>query len=300
MANGLFSSLFGTGRQQPGLPMDKETANITPEASYIADMQKLLRGDVSSALTGGEKLMALGALMRSAARGSQVSPQEVMQNVRQTAQTRTATQMQLAQLQAKAMREQSQRQFLSNWGTSSAIPEAKRELIKNMDTADAMKVVQEEVFRPKQVQQIVRTADGKTRIVYQDGTDQETEWQLPAKTKYQDLGGKLVLVNEDTGEVVRDAQGNPRELPKTMSPGEAARLNIAQQQLELQRSRGGGDGGGGQGRGQLVQTDQGFAVFDPRARTLQPMTTPLRPKPTGGNQFIDLLTGGGGARRFGQ
>lgn len=296
MAN-LFASLFGTGRPKPGIPMDAATAKTTPDATYLENMQKLLKGDVSSALTGGEKLMALGALLRSAARGSQVTPQEVMSQVRQTAQTRAATQLQLAQLQAKAQQEQKQKAFISQY--ASVLPEKQRGVLENMDTAEAFKTVSTEAFRPKQVQQIVRDAQGNTRITYQDGTSQIADWKLPAKTEYKDVGDKLVLVDSDSGEQVRDEAGNFRSLPKNLSPYEVQSLGLRREEMGRADARA-RMGGVAAERGQLVPTDQGYAVWSPRAQTLRPLNSPLKPKSSDPLAQFSAILGGSGVRRFGQ
>lgn len=286
MAN-LLASLFGTGKPKPGIPMDAATAKTTPDATYLENMQKLLKGDVSSALTGGEKLMALGALLRSAARGSQVTPQEVMGQVRQTAQTRAATQLQLAQLQAKAQQEQRQKAFISQY--ASVLPAQQRGVLENMDTAEAFKTVSTEAFRPKQVQQIVRDAQGNTRITYQDGTSQIADWKLPAKTEYKDVGDKLVLVDSDSGEQVRDESGNPRSLPKNLSPYEVQSLGLRREEMGRADARARRSDVAAE-RGQLIQTTDGFAWAFPKTQRIVPAQTTLKPKSSGGIS-IDPRTG---------
>ncbi len=226
-----------------GLASKKNIADVAPVPggnTYVQDMQKLLAGDLSTGLTGGEKLATLGALLKSVARGSQTSPQDVIAQARQMAQNRAATQMQLAQLQAKAEQEQKQKAFIQQY--SQSLPEDKRGVLENADPAEAFKLVQQEAFRPKQVMKYVRdAATGKMRIEFQDGSSQLTDRDIPRNTDERDIGGAIQVIDKDTGEVIAT-------VPKTMSPGEAARLNLAERQFAFQRSRPqGGSGGGASG-----------------------------------------------------
>lgn len=271
-----------------GLGTTKQVQNVAPVAggsTYLQDMQKLLAGDLSTSLTGGEKLATLGALLKSAARGSQTSPQDVIAQARQMAQNRTATQLQLAQLQAKAEQEQKQKAFIAQY--SSTMPEDKRSILQNMDTAEAFKTVSTEAFRPKQVQQIVRDAEGNTRITYQDGTSQVADWKLPAKTEYKDIGDKLVLVDSDSGKPVMDANGNQQSLPKNLSPYEVQSLALRRQEMANNAANARRTAGAAE-RGQLVQTDTGFAVWGPKSQTLRLLPTTLKPKASA-NPFANFL-----------
>jgi len=81
----------------PGKSLD---GTMLPDMSYLDNIRKIAQGDLSSALTGGDKLIALSGLLRSVARGSRTTPQEAMAQVQQAALGRASTQMQLAQLEA--------------------------------------------------------------------------------------------------------------------------------------------------------------------------------------------------------
>ncbi len=224
-----------------GLGTTNTVANVAPMtggSTYLQDMQKLLSGDLSASLTGGEKLTTLGALLKSAARGSQTSPQEVIAQARQVAQNRAATQMQLAQLQAKAEQEAKQKEFIKQY--ASVLPEDKRGVLENMDTAEAFKTVSGEAFRPKQVFQTKRDPEsGNMRIIFGDGTSQVTDIKLPANTQDRDIGGAIQVVDKDTGEVLQT-------VAKTMTPVQVANYGLAQkreQRISSQPSGGGGGGG---------------------------------------------------------
>lgn len=291
---GLLSSLFG-GSKPTAMPTAQP---MSPEAQYLQNMQRLSQGDVSSVLTGGDKLLALSALLGSVARGSRTTPQEVMSQVQQQAQSRIGSQMQLAQLQAKAEQDRKQKAFIAQF--ASTLPEGKKGVLENMDTAEAFKVVSQEAFRPKQVQQIVRDAEGNTRITYQDGTSQVADWKLPAKTEYKDIGDKLVLVDSDSGKPITDANGNQQSLPKNLSPYEVQSLALRRQEMAQSAANARRTAGASE-RGQLVQTDTGFAVWGPKSQTLRPLPTTLKPKakadPYG---FSGILSGTGSPRYGGQ
>lgn len=82
------------------LPSKTFDGTALPDMSYLDNIRKIAQGDLSSALTGGDKLIALSGLLRSVARGSRTTPQEAMAQVQQAALGRASTQMQLAQLEA--------------------------------------------------------------------------------------------------------------------------------------------------------------------------------------------------------
>lgn len=258
------------------------TAPLSPQQAYLDNMRRIAAGDLKSVLSGGDRLMALSALLGSVARGSRTTPQEAMAQVQQTAANRVNTQMQLAQLEMKAEQEKRQKAFVQQY--ASAVPEAKRGVLENADPAEAFKLVQEEVFRPKQVFQTKRDPEtGKMRILFGDGTDTLTDIKLPANTEDRDIGGAIQVIDKDTGNILQT-------IPKTMAPGEAARLNLSERQFRAQQARAsnGGGGGGGSERGQLVSTDSGYAVWSPKSQTLRPLNTNLKPK-AASNPFATFL-----------
>jgi hypothetical protein len=93
---GLFGGLFAPYKIKgdPAAIDEEQTALLT----------KLAGGDISGTLTGGDKLIALGALLKSVSRGSKTSPQEVMQNLQQSKLQEMQTKIQLGQIQADAAR----------------------------------------------------------------------------------------------------------------------------------------------------------------------------------------------------
>lgn len=274
----------------PAAPTAPVAPAVSPQQAYMENMRRIAQGDLKSVLSGGDRLMALSALLGSVARGSRTTPQEAMAQVQQTAANKVNTQMQLAQLEMKAEQEKRQKAFVQQY--ASAVPEAKRGVLENADPAEAFKLVQEEVFRPKQVFQTKRDPEtGKMRILFGDGTDTLTDIKLPANTEDRDIGGAIQVIDKDTNTVLQ-------VIPKTMAPGEAARLNLSERQFRAQQAKGSGGGGGDSERGQLVTTDSGYAVWSPKSQTLRPLNTTLKPK-AAANPFASILNSPG-APRFGQ
>lgn len=285
------ANLMGTtvAPATPAAPTAPVAPAVSPQQAYLDNMRRIASGDLKSILSGGDRLMALSALLGSVARGSRTTPQEAMAQVQQTAANKVNTQMQLAQLEMKAEQEKRQKAFVQQY--ASAVPAAKRGVLENADPAEAFKLVQEEVFRPKQVFQTKRDPEtGKMRILFGDGTDTLTDIKLPANTEDRDIGGAIQVIDKDTNTVLQ-------VIPKTMAPGEAARLNLSERQFAFERSRPRGGDGGGE-RGQLVSTDSGYAVWSPKSQTLRPLNTTLRPK-AAANPFASILNPTG-APRFGQ
>lgn len=93
---GLFGGLFAPSK------IKSDPAAIDEEQTAM--LSKLASGDISGSLTGGDKLIALGALLKSVSRGSKTSPQEVLQNLQQSQLQEMQTKIQLGQIQAEAAR----------------------------------------------------------------------------------------------------------------------------------------------------------------------------------------------------
>lgn len=215
---------------------------LSPTAKYIADMQALMSGGIGP-LSTGEKISALGQVLQAAGSRGATDPSAVIQNVRQQQMQKLNAQYQIAQLQQQAQQEAAQRASVERY--SQLLTDNERAALEGLPLDKRAEKISEIAFRPKQVQQIVRTADGKTRIVYQNGDDQIADWSLPAKTKYENLGNKLVLVNEDTGKPVLNEDGTQQELKVNMSPAQAANYGLAERRFAFDRSRPVGDGGSG-------------------------------------------------------
>ena len=79
---------------------------------------QIMSGQLGGTLTGGEKLSALGALLKSVSRGSQTSPQQVLQSIQQQKLGEVQGALQIQELRKaateKALRDQQREQLLAN------------------------------------------------------------------------------------------------------------------------------------------------------------------------------------------
>lgn len=83
-----------------------QPTKVKGDASSIDDTQtsmleSLASGDISGSLSSGDKLIALGALLKSVSRGSKTTPQEVMQNLQASKMQEMQNKIQLQQLRAE-------------------------------------------------------------------------------------------------------------------------------------------------------------------------------------------------------
>lgn len=215
-------------------------APLSPTAKYIQDMQALMSGGIGP-LSTGQKIAAVGQVLQAAGSRGASDPAAVLQNVRKQQMDKLNAQYQIAQLQQSQQQEAAQRASIAKY--SQLLSDNERAALEGLPLDKRAEKISEIAFRPKQVQQIVRTADGKTRIVYQNGDDQIADWSLPAKTKYENLGNRLVLVDEDTGKPVLDENGKERTLTVNMTPAQAANYGLAERRFAFDRSRPVGGGG---------------------------------------------------------
>ena len=68
-------------------------------------LHQIMCGNLSGTLTGGEKLSALGALLKSVSRGSQTSPQDVMRSIQQQKLQEVQGALQIQELRKQAIQQ---------------------------------------------------------------------------------------------------------------------------------------------------------------------------------------------------
>lgn len=111
-------------------------ANRTPTArsmpagntpSDLDQLTKIMSGNLAGSLSGGDKLMALSALLGSVARGSKTTPQEVMSQLQQQKATEIQNRMQIAQLRQQAANEAELRAARDDYIANLSTPEEKRD-----------------------------------------------------------------------------------------------------------------------------------------------------------------------------
>jgi len=255
---------------------------LSPTAKYIQDMQALMSGGIGP-LSTGQKIAAVGQVLQAAGSRGASDPAAVLQNVRQQQMQKLNAQYQIAQLQQKTQQEQQQKAFIKQY--ASSLPEAKRGVLENADPAEAFKLVQEETFRPKQVLKHVRdAASGMIRIEFQDGSSQLTDRPMPRNTEDRDIGGAIQVIDKDTGDVVAT-------IPKTMAPGEASSLNLAERQFAFDKTRPRGDGGSAPSY-QFREVAGGEILgFDPKNPTRQVRTGQKAPSKDPWAEYFPEATG---------
>lgn len=262
-------------------------APLSPTAKYIADMQALMSGGIGP-LSTGEKISAVGQVLQAAGSRGATDPSAVIQNVRQQQMQKLNAQYQIAQMQQAQQQQARQSAFVKQY--ASALPEAKRGVLENADPAEAFKLVQEETFRQKQVSDRVRDpATGMMRIEFLDGSSQLTDRPMPRNTEDRDIGGAIQVIDKDTGDIVAT-------IPKTMAPGEASRLNLAERQFAFDKTRPRGDGGSAPSY-QFREVEGGEILgFDPKNPARQVRTGQRAPATA--NLFSGILTPKTGQKTF--
>lgn len=260
-------------------PAAPAAPQLSPTAKYIADMQALMSGGVGP-LSTGEKISALGQVLQAAGSRGASDPAAVLQSVRKQQMDKLNAQYQIAQLQQSQQLQARQSAFVKQY--ASALPEAKRGVLENADPAEAFKIVQEETFRPKQVMTRMRdAATGLMRLEFMDGSSQLTDRPMPRNTEDRDIGGAIQVIDKDTGDIVAT-------VPKTMTPGEGARLSLAERQFAFEKSKPPSGGGDSATSYRFVNTDDGIIAVDPKNPERQ-VKTGLKP-PTPTSIFSGVLT----------
>lgn len=234
----------------PGKSLD---GTMLPDMSYLDNIRKIAQGDLSSALTGGDKLIALSGLLRSVARGSRTTPQEAMAQVQQAALGRASTQMQLAQLEAKAAEEA--RLKADQQAFVATLPK------KLQDTAKALRGESLDSFIKNlrmnaSYKRVIEDGKPVTKVVYGSGLEENASFQIPPDSEKVFIGGKPVWVDKDTRQPLIDPNtGQPLSAGDPMTPEEVARLAQGQARIDIARANAaraaarGGSGGGAPGRG---------------------------------------------------
>ena len=89
---------------------------------------QIMSGQLGSTLTGGEKLSALGALLKSVSRGSQTSPQQVLQGIQQQKMQEVQGALQIQELRKRAMQEAQLNALKAEYVRNAKDPQEAREL----------------------------------------------------------------------------------------------------------------------------------------------------------------------------
>lgn len=75
---------------------------MNPNMSDTERLAQIMQGNLSGQLSGGDKLMALSALLRSVSRGRTQTPEQVFQNIQQQKAQEVQSRIQMDQLRKQA------------------------------------------------------------------------------------------------------------------------------------------------------------------------------------------------------
>ena len=104
-------------------------AAATPATDSRPDLTnrllQIMSGQLGGTLTGGEKLSALGALLKSVSRGSQTTPQQVMQSIQQQKLAEVQGALQIQELRKAAAEKAQYEKFRNELIAQSTDPQEK-------------------------------------------------------------------------------------------------------------------------------------------------------------------------------
>jgi hypothetical protein len=247
-----------------GTATDPAADANTQQANRLTEMMRLLGGDLSGSLSGGDKLLALSGLLRSATRSGRragLTPQQVIGDLQK--QKLAELQSRLTIEQTRAQMAQRQQQLAETVEWSKSLPEAQRKAFLGQPLEKRLERMDAEAFRREQLFTRERDpATGLFRNVYQSGKTELTDVEAPANTEWlaQDVGGRqeMVLYDKDTNQPVVNKDGKFITRFEGVPEGERQRIDIGrgnlavnQARLGLARAGGGGGGGGGGAQTQI-------------------------------------------------
>jgi len=111
----------------PGAP----AASTSGSPDLTNRLLQIMSGQLGGTLTGGEKLSALGALLKSVSRGSQTSPQQVMQSIQQQKLQEVQGALQIQELR-KAAAEKAQREGFITQASSRITDPAEKDFFMSL------------------------------------------------------------------------------------------------------------------------------------------------------------------------
>lgn len=253
----------------------------TEQANRLAEMTRLLGGDLSGSLTSGDKLLALSGLLRSATRSGRragLSPEKVIGDIRQ--QKLAELQSRLTVEQMRAQMAQRQQQVADTVEYAKTLPEDKRKAFLALPVEKRVERMETEEFRQRQWVGTFVDDQGRTLNRFLDGTTEVAEYKLPPETTIEtyDVNGdgvnERVVLDKITRLPLKKKDGTDMFYPLGMSPAEIAAdidrdlsraVTIRGQNISAAR-----DGGGGKRNAPAeifdVSGKRVLAEFDPGSR----------------------------------
>jgi hypothetical protein len=112
-------------------PVTTATPATGSQPDLANRLLQLMSGDLKGTLSSGDKLSALGALLKSVSRGSQTTPQQVIQSIQQQKMAEIQGQLQIQELR-RAAAEKAQREAFLQSGAARITDPAERDLFMSL------------------------------------------------------------------------------------------------------------------------------------------------------------------------
>lgn len=143
------SSLNASGYTPGAGPFVLPQAQMPQENSpdLTNRLLQIMSGNLSGTLTGGEKLSALGALLKSVSRGSQTSPQDVVRGIQQQKMAEVQGALQIQELRKAAAKQAQTEAFRQQLVDAEADP--RRKAFLQIASADAIDKIAADQFSSK-------------------------------------------------------------------------------------------------------------------------------------------------------
>lgn len=159
---------------------------------------QIMGGNLSGTLTGGEKLSALGALLKSVSRGSQTSPQDVMRSIQQQKLQEVQGALQIQELRKQAMQQALTERSLDAF--AARLPEQDRVVFQGLPLEEKIKRANREEgtgFDPVTGQQVYTSGPRTGQVIERRAT------AVPSESGGAGLGkpGTLVTIGNVPGRI---------------------------------------------------------------------------------------------------
>ena len=252
----MFPAFVGMGGQQPQMQQPMAPQPMAPQMQpqqqtpdSLAELTRLLGGDLSGSLSSGDKLLALSGLIRSATRSGRragITPEQVIGQLQQRKVAEVQNRMAVEQMRAQAAARQQQERAMAQF--ASTLPPEKQQLFPGLD-AEAKAAMLKEHLSPQPFQ-IVKSG-GENFMVFRDKSRVKLDIPRDVETTEIDTNATIKIVDKNTNEVIK-------EYPKEMSPYQAGMLRVSEGNLAVRQTVAARtpSGGGGGGRGSSKQPVQ--------------------------------------------
>ena len=174
------------------------TVAATGGADLTNRLLQIMGGNLSGTLTGGEKLSALGALLKSVSRGSQTSPQDVMRSIQQQKLQEVQGALQIQELRKQAIQQAQTEAGLQAY--AARLPEDQRAVFDRLPLEEKIKMAtrQESTgFDPVTGQQVYTSGPRTGQVIERRTT------AIPSESGGAGLGkpGTLVTIGNVPGRI---------------------------------------------------------------------------------------------------